>query len=402
MDRGRMAQWVAAFVGERARENYGVTSATGYFWVTSSRTPIRKSAPGDRVLLYISGEGFVGEAEVISRARAPYGGARWAGGAPVQGIALRHVRRFASPVLYKFPREGPHPILGFHPFALTGGFTGLSEEGLEDVRLRAASGSGGLSQTVKRPERAPARSIPKVAEVPSGTRADTATTRARAESRPAENKVREKRVAGQHAIGEGRRRIVLWKLAEAGAYAIKWNDAEKHAKGKSQEARRTWLAGGRGEQKVGAELEGLREHGFYIFHDMQLASVGNVDHVALGPHGFFAIETKSHKGRVSASGGNLLRNGEPFEKDFVAQAWNGCYRLKEILDSEVSPILCFTEAFVEGRIFVKGVRALPLRWLNEEILNHRTRHDSRTVAIAVNALGAATGCFPSAVPRPRA
>ncbi len=397
-----MAQWVAAFVGESARENYEITRATGDFWVASSRTPMRESRPGDRVLLYVSGEGFVGEAEVASRASAPYGGARWAGGAPAQGISLRIFRQFAAPVLYKFPQKGVHSTLGFHPFTLTGGFTKISEEGLNDVLVRATLSNGNPSHTSKKPDRATVRSSLKVAETPCETSAQAATrTRPQPDRRPAENESREKRFAGQHAIAEGRKRATLWKLAEAGAYAVNWKDAEKYAKGKRREAERTWLAGGRGEEKVGAELEGLREHGFYIFHDVQISGVGNIDHVALGPCGFFAIETKSHGGKVRVSGGEILRNGRPFEKDFVAQSWRGCFRLRKILNAQVVPLLCFTDAFVEGRTFVRGVRVLPLPWLKEGILEHKMPHDSRMIAQAVNALGAATGCFPSAVPRSR-
>jgi len=85
-----------------------------------------------------------------------------------------------------------------------------------------------------------------------------------------------------------------------------------------------------------------------------------LDHVVLGEQGFHAIETKSHKGRVNAKGKDLLINGHSPEKDFAKQAWRGCYRLREILDADVTPILLFSEAFVEGRITVRGVRVLPL------------------------------------------
>lgn len=382
-----MGFWVAAFVGECARENYENFCSTGEFWVSSQRTPIRRARSGDRVIVYMAGEGFIGEAVVAAEARTPDGETRWSGSAPTLGILLRDIRPFAASVTYRFPQKGPQPVLGFHRYALTGGFTSLSEEGLEDVLTRA-TGTGSHE------EEGPSEQASRSAPVPKPSQAYGV--------RPAVRETSfEKRVAGQHAIDEGRKRATLWKLAEAGAFAIRWKGAEKHAQSKRREAERTWLAGGRGEEKVGAMLEGLREHGFYIFHDVQLPQVGNVDHVALGPRGFFGIETKSHGGRVSAQGNQLLLNGRPPEKDFVAQTWRGCYRLKEILGSEVSPLLCFTEAFVEGRVFVRGVRVLPVRWMKEEMLRGEVLHDSRTVAAAVNALGAATGCYPSSVPRPK-
>ncbi|HET7479245.1 MAG TPA: nuclease-related domain-containing protein, partial [Rubrobacteraceae bacterium] len=293
-------------------------------------------------------------------------------------------------VPYKFPQKGPHLTLGFHRYALTGGFTSLSEEGLEDVL--AWAGTPEVSPE-KAPERVPSpASETRIAERPAASGHRTA--------RPVVNdEVLEKRSAGQHAMGKARKQIVLWTIAETLTQAVGWKAAHKNARDKALDAQRTWLKGGRAEKQVGAELERLREHGFYIFHDVQLPDVGNVDHVALGPRGFFGIETKSQSGGVRARGNQLLLNGRPPGKDFVSQTWSGCFRLKDILDAEVSPLLCFTEAFVEGRVFVRGVRVLPLRWLVEEILRGEVMHDSLTVAKAVNALGAATGCYPSSVPR---
>ena len=73
-----MTQWVAAFVGESARDNHETTLVNGDFWVSSDRTPIRKLEPGDRLLLYIAGEGFVGEAVASSGVFSNEEGAKWA------------------------------------------------------------------------------------------------------------------------------------------------------------------------------------------------------------------------------------------------------------------------------------------------------------------------------------
>ncbi len=61
--------------------------------------------------------------------------------------------------------------------------------------------------------------------------------------------------------------------------------------------------------------------------------------------------------------------------------------------------MLFADAFVEGRLYVCGVRVLPLVWLVEEILGAQRRHDRAAVKVAINALGAATGSYPSATPR---
>jgi hypothetical protein len=54
-----------------------------------------------------------------------------------------------------------------------------------------------------------------------------------------------------------------------------------------------WLKGGRAEERVGAELEPLRELGWLVAHDLLRDNQQNIDHVVCGPHGAFAIETKS-------------------------------------------------------------------------------------------------------------
>ena len=98
-------------------------------------------------------------------------------------------------------------------------------------------------------------------------------------------------------------------MAALGASAFRMKSVERHARQKAREAERTWLVGGRAEERVGAELEKLLGHGFYLFYDV------------------------------------------------------------------------------------------PLPWLIEEILDARDCYDARRVKYAVNALGAATGCYPSAALR---
>src|SRR5699024_3868651 len=50
--------------------------------------------------------------------------------------------------------------------------------------------------------------------------------------------------------------------------------------------------GADGERAVGQYLEGLREQGYKVFHDI-VADGFNLDHVAIGPGGVFTIETKT-------------------------------------------------------------------------------------------------------------
>ncbi|MEW6638161.1 MAG: nuclease-related domain-containing protein [Actinomycetota bacterium] len=364
-----MNHWVAAFVGEGARRNYERTLLSGEFWVSSHRTPIRRLRAGDRLLMFLCGEGFTGEAVAAAPCRAPYGEEPdWLGRRAVAGISLASIRLFDVPVRYGFP-QGYSDALGLHRRALTSGFAAVSAEGFRDVISRAA-------QTM------PAQTTPADAE-------------------PRRDDGREKRSVGQPAVAVGRRRGALWTAVEAGATALGAPPAERLARDKAREAGRTWVTGGRVEREVGAALDGLAECGYYLFHDLALPGGGNVDHVALGPQGFFAVETKSHAGRVAARGGMLLLNGRQSKGDFIAQAWRGCYRLREIVGSEVSPLLCFTRASVEEHLFVRGVRVVPLRLLAGYIFGRPVRNDSRRITAAVGLLEAATNRYPSTVPRAR-
>lgn len=387
-----MNHWALAFVGDHAQDNYGATQKAGVFCISSDRTPVRRARPNDRALLYLAGQGFVAEAEISSSARSPQDAPDWSSKKPPSwAVSVSRIRTFPEPVPYKFPGKGNHPVLGFHRYALTGGFVEMSPGGFEDVLGRA------YPHAAKKPQE-PRRETPAEADPRANEETAPPVLDGPAKGRPPDRRF-EKRAAGQHALAEGRKRSALWTVAEIGASAIKWRGAEKFAGAKAREAERTWIAGGRAEERVGAELEKLAAHGFYVFHDVALPELGNVDHVVLGEKGFFCVETKSHKGQVSSASGALLLNGRPTEKDFVKQTWRGCYRLRGILDADVTPLLLFTDAFVRGRLHVRGVRVLPLEWLVGEILGAKERHDRAVVKTAVNALGNATGCYPSSTPR---
>lgn len=132
--------------------------------------------------------------------------------------------------------------------------------------------------------------------------------------------------------------------------------------------------GAQGEERVGAALESLRAKGWYVFHDLPLPSVGNIDHLVIGPAGVFVVETKSHRGRITAQGNQLLRNGKPLEKDFVKQVKAQSVALNQLLQQRlrqnyyVQPIVCFSDAFVQvAGSRVEHVWVLPLAWLTQAL-----------------------------------
>ncbi|MGW6914855.1 nuclease-related domain-containing protein [Kitasatospora sp. NPDC054939] len=49
-----------------------------------------------------------------------------------------------------------------------------------------------------------------------------------------------------------------------------------------------------GEKLVGALLDGLRAHGWYVLHAVPLPSGADIDHVVIGPPGVFTVNTKHH------------------------------------------------------------------------------------------------------------
>lgn len=116
-----------------------------------------------------------------------------------------------------------------------------------------------------------------------------------------------------------------------------------------------WLQGAEGEELVGEILNGLGADGWHVTHDVSLGR-GNIDHVLVGPAGIFAIETKSHRGRISI---------DHLDQRMLAQAYAEKKLLERITGLEVQPLLIFSEAWLVGRVPAqrRGVTVLPARML---------------------------------------
>ncbi len=131
-----------------------------------------------------------------------------------------------------------------------------------------------------------------------------------------------------------------------------------------------------GEEVVGALLAQLGAD-YVVQHDT-ISPYGNIDHIVYDSRGnIFMLETKSHRGRVTAEGEKLLLNGHDFEKDILHQALNNSFWLKEKLEAKlgvqawITPVLVFTKAFVTFRKPIKGVHYLHKKYLLEFILKNR-------------------------------
>ena len=128
-------------------------------------------------------------------------------------------------------------------------------------------------------------------------------------------------------------------------YRVADRRAEKH-----ESDRMAWRKGALGEYEVGAELERLSD-------DFNTEEFGNFDHIAVGPKGVFAIETKNWTGLIGADGaGELTRNGKSSSQAHVQRLEQKVMMLRE-------QILILTR---RDDLFVRGVMVFPKAALEAE------------------------------------
>lgn len=130
------------------------------------------------------------------------------------------------------------------------------------------------------------------------------------------------------------------------------------------------------EEDVGNLLGGLPS-GYFVVNDF-VSGRGNIDHIVISTKGILTIETKSHRGVVSCDGEMLKRDGQPFEKDFLKQAWAEAFSIRDLLiDQGISapkpqPVLLFANADVLVRRQVRGVEIIGRR--NLPLYLKRSQH----------------------------
>jgi hypothetical protein len=66
-----------------------------------------------------------------------------------------------------------------------------------------------------------------------------------------------------------------------------------------------WGLGAQGERRTGEVLRALETEGWQVQHDLELRRGGNLDHLVVGPHGVFLLETKATRGRADVEDGTL-------------------------------------------------------------------------------------------------
>lgn len=128
---------------------------------------------------------------------------------------------------------------------------------------------------------------------------------------------------------------------------------------------RTLRLGRDGERAVGQFLDGLREGGARIFHDVP-ADGFNLDHVVISTHGIFVVETKeitkpSADAKVIYDGEQVTVAGFKPDRDPVRQAAAEATWLRRLLQQST------------GRDFpVRGAVVYP-RWWVEQVNKSRPR-----------------------------
>ena len=121
------------------------------------------------------------------------------------------------------------------------------------------------------------------------------------------------------------------------------------------------------EEDVG-NLLGELPAGYFVVHDF-VSKRGNIDHIVISTKGILTVETKSHRGVVTCEGEMLKRDGKPFEKDFIKQAWAQAYFIRILLTRhgisapKPQPVLLFANADVQVRQQVRGVEIISRRYL---------------------------------------
>jgi Nuclease-related domain len=136
---------------------------------------------------------------------------------------------------------------------------------------------------------------------------------------------------------------------------------------------RNAVKGAKAEEKISGILDKLGDECVMV-HDVNKGQ-GNIDHLAFRKDGaVFLIETKSHRGNIAQQDGELRRNGQPLEKNFIRQTHQNVSWLKEFLKARlgfepqwIHAAIVFSNAYVEKHLEMKGVAVMNAGFLSEWI-----------------------------------
>jgi hypothetical protein len=140
-----------------------------------------------------------------------------------------------------------------------------------------------------------------------------------------------------------------------------------------------FFKGARGEESVAVLLAAL-PRGWHVFHDFPCGGAGGIDHVAVGPGGLFAIETKCWSGEVTFEDGGLLVNGAEPSRPPLRQARASAQALARFLGDRLGsapvcvPVVCFASGtFRPGLLAHEGAVVCNASVLQSQLAAHAGR-----------------------------
>ncbi|MFF7330476.1 NERD domain-containing protein [Streptomyces sp. NPDC008150] len=124
----------------------------------------------------------------------------------------------------------------------------------------------------------------------------------------------------------------------------------------------SWAAGLTGERLTGRRLSTLRRHGWFVLHAIPGAGGADIDHLAIGPAGVFAINSKRHPGKTVWYGDHALTvNRSPTRHIAISQS--EARRISRALSRH-----CGTEISVRPVISVVHAAKVTVKGANPPVL----------------------------------
>jgi len=130
------------------------------------------------------------------------------------------------------------------------------------------------------------------------------------------------------------------------------------------------------EDDIAGELAKLPDT-YSIFRGFRFGKQGDVDFIVVGPAGVFAVEAKSHRGKIGFRDKGLTLRGAPFkEKNILRQAFGEAMTVHDYLFGKtgkeifVTPIIVFSSRFASLRFGLRkmeNVHVVGMKWLLELI-----------------------------------
>jgi len=126
--------------------------------------------------------------------------------------------------------------------------------------------------------------------------------------------------------------------------------------------RMSWRKGTVGEFAIANTLEALPD-GYVVVNDLT-KTLGNIDHVVIGPTGIYVIDVKNWNGTVKGDGeGELLWNGRPPDKPAIKNM------LRAVMDFQNK-----VKALTEKDYFVRGLIVFPIAYVEADFGSTRQIH----------------------------